>query len=105
LLLATVLALGARGGVAALGDMVFGRANGGGDAETFPPSVFSHWSHRIQYRCYVCHPAIFEMKQGTNAVTMEKINQGEFCGACHNGRAAFNVGFDSCLQCHRTLEE
>ena len=93
-------------GLAAPGDTVFERAGEqGAGAEAFVPAFFPHWVHRIRYRCYVCHPALFEMKQGVNAVTMDSINKGEHCGACHNGRAAFIVEFQTCNRCHVEPEE
>ena len=73
--------------------------------EAFPPSVFPHWVHRIQFRCYVCHSALFEMRQGANQVTMEKIGEGQFCGACHDGQTAFDVEFDTCTRCHKEPDE
>jgi c(7)-type cytochrome triheme protein len=63
-----------------------------------PPVVFPHWFHRIRFKCKVCHPNIFEMKQGANDVTMVKIVKGEFCGKCHNGRIAWPPIY--CDRCH-----
>jgi c(7)-type cytochrome triheme protein len=80
------------------GDIVFERE---GESQGFAPATFPHWVHRIRYRCYVCHSEIFEMKKGANKVTMEKINQGEFCGKCHNGKIAFHVEFQTCGRCHK----
>jgi c(7)-type cytochrome triheme protein len=79
------------------GDIVFKRKDGEGAT---PPATFPHWSHRIRYKCYACHPAVFEMKAGANAVTMDSIQAGKFCGACHNGKIAWEVGFDTCNRCH-----
>jgi c(7)-type cytochrome triheme protein len=93
-----------RFGLAALGDMVFER-EGVAEGDPFPPSVFPHWIHRVQYRCYVCHSALFEMKQGANEVTMDAIGEGQYCGACHNGRNAFDVEFKTCTWCHKIPEE
>ncbi len=97
----------AGGGVVygALGDLVFERTGEVEGSSAFPPAVFPHWVHRARYRCYVCHPAPFEMKQGANPVTMDTIKKGEYCGVCHNGRAAFNVDFQNCARCHRKPEE
>ena len=96
-----MLALPVRYGAAAepeYGDIVFSRKTPG--ADEIPPGVFPHWVHRINFKCYVCHDAIFQMKAGTNPVTMENMQQGKFCGACHNGNVAFPVGFDTCDRCH-----
>lgn len=79
------------------GDIVFSRKEGEGGT---PPAVFPHWVHRIRYKCYACHPALFEMKAGANAISMDAMQQGKFCGACHNGKIAWDVGFDTCNRCH-----
>ncbi|MBI2997564.1 MAG: cytochrome c3 family protein [Deltaproteobacteria bacterium] len=79
------------------GDIVFKREGGAGGV---PVTVFPHWIHRIRYKCYACHPALFEMKAGANKISMEEIQQGKFCGACHNGKAAWGISFESCNRCH-----
>jgi len=89
----------------ALGDLVFERKGEVEGSASFPPAVFPHWVHRARFRCYVCHPARFEMQQGANAVTMDAIRQGQFCGACHDGKVAFNVSFQNCTRCHRKPAE
>lgn len=94
-LLATMLLAGVA--LAVEGDVVLGRQ--GGDRGT-APAVFPHWVHRIRYRCYACHPAPFEMKAGGTKITMDAIQDGKFCGACHNGKVAWAVSFDSCNRCH-----
>lgn len=85
------------------GDVLFKR-EAGVDEET-PPAVFSHWSHRIRFRCYVCHPAIFEMKADANKITMDAIDEGKSCGTCHNGKIAWESSFDTCDRCHVEQEE
>jgi c(7)-type cytochrome triheme protein len=93
------MVIGAAGVAAAVeGDIQFARKPELG-AEP-PPAVFPHWVHRMRFKCYVCHDAIFQMKAGTNPVTMESIQQGKYCGNCHDGKTAFAVGFDSCPRCH-----
>ena len=81
------------------GDIVFKR-QAGEDKET-PPALFPHWVHRIRFKCYVCHDAIFQMKAGANPVTMDAIMDGKSCGICHDGKTAFAVDFDTCSRCHR----
>jgi len=83
---------------AVTGDIVFKRKDGA--APEVAPAVFSHWYHRIRYKCYACHPAPFEMKAGANAVTMEAILAGKYCGMCHNGTVAWASSFDNCNRCH-----
>jgi c(7)-type cytochrome triheme protein len=85
------------------GDVIFGRE--AGVNEGVPLAVFPHWFHRIRFRCYVCHPAIFEMKAGANKITTDAINEGKFCGTCHNGKIAWGSSFDTCNRCHVEQEE
>jgi len=89
----------------AYGDLVFERQGAPAGAASIKPAIFPHWVHRARFRCYVCHPAIFKMELGSSEITMDKIRKGEFCGACHNGRVAFAVEFQSCDRCHREPPE
>ena len=82
------------------GDIHFTRKEGIAQQGS-PPATFPHSVHRIQFRCYVCHEDRFVMKGGANDITMDAITAGKFCGACHNGKTAFQVGFDTCQRCHR----
>ncbi len=86
------------------GDIVFERSGDGPlvapGSSSVPPAVFPHWSHRIRYRCYVCHETPFVMKAGANEITMEKMEKGESCALCHNGLVAFPVEFQTCARCH-----
>ena len=84
-------------GLAVEGDIAFQRKAVEGDT---PPAVFPHWFHRIRFKCYACHPGLFEMKAGSNPVTMDAIAAGKFCGACHNGRTAWAPSFETCNRCH-----
>lgn len=81
------------------GDITFVRKEAG--TEEIPPAIFPHWLHRMQFRCHVCHDAITVMKAGANPITMEAIQQGKFCGACHDGKTAFQATFETCPRCHR----
>ncbi len=52
--------------------------------------------------CADCHPALFKMKKGADAITMKDMEAGKFCGACHNGTRAFNVkDAGNCTKCHK----
>lgn len=65
----------------------------------FPPAIFPHWAHRIQFTCQVCHPAIFRMEAGAHEIMMEKMSaRGKFCAACHNGKIAWKPV--NCTRCH-----
>jgi len=69
------------------------------DAAGMRPVVFPHWFHRIRFRCKVCHQDLgFQFKAGGNQITMAKIIDGKFCGACHNGEVAWSV--ENCNMCH-----
>ncbi len=69
------------------------------DAAGMRPVVFPHWFHRIRFRCKVCHADLgFKFKAGGNKITMAKIIDGQFCGACHNGEISWSV--ENCDMCH-----
>ena len=95
LLIGLSLAVAADTAVAVEGDIVFTRKDGPGGT---PVAMFPHWIHRIRYKCYACHPALFEMKAGANAVSMDLIMAGKACGACHNGKLAWAVSFETCTR-------
>jgi c(7)-type cytochrome triheme protein len=53
-------------------------------------------------KCADCHPAVFKMKKGGDAITMKDINDGKFCGTCHNGTKAFSAkDAANCAKCHK----
>ena len=83
--------------LAAEGDIVFKPGAGDGGIS---PAIFPHWIHRLRYKCYACHPALFEMKTGANKVSMDAIQEGKFCGTCHNDKIAWGVTFETCNRCH-----
>ena len=86
-------------GRAEYADIVFNRR---AEAEGVRPVIFSHWFHRIRFRCKVCHHELgFEMRAGANDVTMARIAEGEFCGMCHNGDVAWSA--EHCDLCHTGL--
>lgn len=54
-------------------------------------------------KCADCHtkPKLFEMKKGGDKKTMAAMNEGKFCGACHDGKKAFSVKAPAdCAKCH-----
>jgi c(7)-type cytochrome triheme protein len=66
------------------------------------PVVFPHWTHRIRVTCKVCHQDLgFKLMKGSNDITMSKIVEGKFCGACHNGEVAWPAFY--CDRCHSGL--
>ena len=51
-------------------------------------------------KCADCHPGVFKMKKGGDAITMADINAGKFCGTCHkDGGKAFAA--KECAKCHK----
>lgn len=78
------------------GDVVI---NNYSDKAGMRPVVFPHWFHRIRFGCKVCHADLgFKFQAGGNQITMLKIIDGEYCGACHNGDVAWPV--ENCNLCH-----
>jgi c(7)-type cytochrome triheme protein len=56
-------------------------------------------------QCADCHskPKLFEMKKGGDKITMAAMNEGKFCGTCHDGKKAFSVKAPAdCGKCHQT---
>jgi c(7)-type cytochrome triheme protein len=54
-------------------------------------------------KCADCHQSgLFKMKKGADTITMNDINAGKFCGACHNGTKAFSAkDAANCSKCHK----
>jgi c(7)-type cytochrome triheme protein len=67
-----------------------------------PPdaALFSHWEHNRFY-CYSCHPSVFPQRR--LAFTHDDMDEGRFCGTCHDGKRAFSPDDDDieCETCHR----
>ncbi len=69
--------------------------------------TFSHQNHvafQAKADCTACHPKLAPiLKQKAagrrEAITHAKMEKGQACGACHNGKAAH--GFDDCTTCHK----
>jgi c(7)-type cytochrome triheme protein len=78
------------------GDIVI---NNYSDAAGMRPAIFPHWFHRMRFACKVCHADLgFKFKAGGNEISMVKIIDGQFCGACHNGEVAWSI--ENCNLCH-----
>lgn len=55
-------------------------------------------------KCADCHgkSKLFEMKKGGDKINMAAMNDGKFCGACHDGNKAFSVKAPAtCVKCHK----
>ena len=62
--------------------------------------TFSHAFHIQSFGCSECHPDLFKAERGANKATMEEMEKGKFCGACHDGSTAFSVA-EACDSCHK----
>ena len=60
---------------------------------------FSHLAHGQWLSCSNCHPAIFEKDAGSAKITMAAIDDGKFCGVCHDKIAVAMPA--SCKGCHK----
>jgi c(7)-type cytochrome triheme protein len=60
--------------------------------------VFSHQSHGNWLSCSNCHPAIFEKDAGSAKMTMDAMDEGKYCGVCHDKVA---IAPDGCKGCHK----
>ena len=67
--------------------------------QAFGKTIFSHAKHLDKFGCDECHPRLFQARRGANKVaTMDDMEIGQSCGACHNGGKAFGV--ENCDPCH-----
>jgi c(7)-type cytochrome triheme protein len=67
------------------------------------PVTFSHEKHKEKFpKCTACHTKVFKMKKGqSGTLTMAAMEEGKFCGACHDGKEAFGVKDKAgCDKCH-----
>lgn len=62
--------------------------------------TFPHDAHVAMLGCDECHPDVFKPERGANKATMEEMEKGASCGACHDGSTAFGVAED-CEACHK----
>jgi len=69
--------------------------------------MFSHADHVIGFGlgCDSCHPDTFEKKRGAaeeaGDYTMKSLEEGKYCGTCHDGDSAFGVTEpETCVTCH-----
>ena len=58
------------------------------------------------YKCDSCHPSLFQMKKGSAKIILVSHTNGQYCGACHNGKTAFSTDNPKkCHECHKTGEK
>jgi len=67
--------------------------------------IFNHNKHLseegIKGSCKTCHNTIFNLRKPAR-FTMADMGKGLSCGACHNGKRAFDI--KDCSKCHKTVE-
>ncbi len=78
---------------------------GGGDLVFAVKKVgnvtFSHDRHvDMGMKCTDCHDSLYVTKEKHKHVTMAQMQKGQSCGACHNGKKAFDVK-GTCNRCHK----
>lgn len=67
--------------------------------------IFEHRTHTDKHKvkCSSCHGELFAMQRGvaekSGKFTMASLDDGLFCGGCHNGKAAFSTT-TNCQACH-----
>lgn len=62
--------------------------------------LFSHSNHTGLYTCGECHTKIYGTTRNRVKVTMQEMETGKSCGACHDGKIAFSVK-EKCDSCHK----
>lgn len=86
-------------------NIVFGRIGGGEiifKSKGAKDAVFSHESHvsEIGLKCTECHDILFLTAEKRKNASMADMRKGLSCGACHNGKKAFDVKAN-CSNCHK----
>lgn len=61
--------------------------------------IFSHTTHTQWLTCANCHPAIFKREAGSAKITMTAIDDGKYCGVCHDKVAIAQPS--GCKGCHK----
>jgi c(7)-type cytochrome triheme protein len=62
---------------------------------------FSHEFHAGLYKCGDCHVKLYLPSANNKRITMEEMEKGRSCGACHmEGKEAFSVK-ENCDRCHK----
>ena len=83
---------------------------GGGDivftVEGMASVLFSHEYHvtKAKQKCTECHYTLYTNHTQHKIVGMAGMQKGKSCGACHNGKKAFDVADKkSCATCHNNM--
>lgn len=68
-------------------------------------SAFSHKVHLdMPFACSECHNKLFVPGANRISHTMQEMEKGKSCGACHDGKSAFSVKND-CQKCHKNVKD
>jgi len=74
---------------------------------TGQPVVFSHEMHvgGLGFSCDACHGGLFELEayaaKNKGDFKMSVMQDGDYCGKCHDGETAFSTGdYAYCGKCH-----
>jgi c(7)-type cytochrome triheme protein len=71
----------------------------------FGKVIFNHNEHfkqeGIKNNCKTCHNAIYNLRK-KDRFTMVDMEKGKSCGACHNGKRAFDL--KDCIKCHKVTD-
>lgn len=63
-------------------------------------AIFRHSVHTGIFSCKECHTKLFAYKAGAKHFTMADLDNGKYCGTCHNGKDAF-TSTANCDKCHK----
>jgi len=65
--------------------------------------IFSHSTHTQWLTCNNCHNAIFKREAGSATITMDDIDDGKYCGVCHDKVALAQPS--GCKGCHKPIKK
>jgi len=65
--------------------------------------IFSHKVHTQWLTCSNCHNAIFKREAGNAKITMDAIDEGKYCGVCHDKVALAKPS--GCKGCHKPIKK
>ena len=65
--------------------------------------IFKHEVHTKWLTCPNCHPAIFKKEGGNAKITMDAIDDGKYCGVCHDKVAIAQPS--GCKGCHKVKKK
>jgi c(7)-type cytochrome triheme protein len=65
--------------------------------------IFSHEVHTKWLTCPNCHPVIFKKEGGNAKITMDAIDDGKYCGVCHDKVAIAQPS--GCKGCHKVKKK